>query len=166
MSRSQSGDIKNKCVITGVKFEDLQNCPTEDYVISLAISAGLKIDESDIVSVSLQQPKVPRNDSSLIFVVFKTYEMKQKFLVSKPLFPRHLNVKEAMSKETLGLFNCAKSLRRCGYKIVYHNNGNVFVKKSNDHPAIHITNFNKIKELRSSSKSDSLSAPFNELLLL
>lgn len=167
MSGSQSEVTKNKCIITGVKFEDLGDAfSTKDYVISLAVSADLSFDESDILSVSLQQPKVQRDDSCLIFVVFKTFEMKQKFLALKSVFPKHLNVMEALSKDTLALFNCAKSLRRCGYKNIYHNMGKVYVKKSNDHPAIHITNFNQIKELRSGSKSDSLSAHFNELVLL
>lgn len=165
LARSQNEDItKNKCIITGVKFEDL-GCAssTKDYIMSLALSGGLRINASDIFSVDLSQPKIQRDDSCLVFVVFKTFEMKQKFIALKPGFPKNLNVMEALNKETLALFNCAKSLKRCGFKTVYHNMGKVYARRNNDYPPIHITSFNQVKELRSGSRNDTLSTQF-ELL--
>lgn len=160
--RFQNVDLnKNKIIITGVRFEDIGSS-AKDYVVSLAIAGDLSMDGNDIFSVDLQQPKVQRDDTCLIFVVFKTFETKQKFLALKPTFPKNLNVMEALNKEALALFNQAKSLKRCGYKQVYHSNGKVFVKKNNDSPPIIIQSFNHVKELRSgSNKSDDLATRFH-----
>lgn len=139
-----------KCMIAGVKPEDIGNeAAAKNYVIYLAITANVIISFNDIVSVSIRKPKqqLQNSETCLIFVDFKTYEVKQKFLALKPVLPKHLSVMEALNKETLALVNKAKLLLTKSFKNVYYNNGKVYAQKSNDQPPIHITGFDHVHRL-------------------
>ncbi|KAL5291530.1 hypothetical protein ACFFRR_010753 [Megaselia abdita] len=146
---------QNKCIITGVKLQDVRPSP-KNYVIGLGLLGKLIINDSDISSVDLQLPRVRRDDTCVMFVVFTNGEIKQKFVGLKRLLPRNLNVMEALDRETLALFNCAKSLKNCGYKSVYPYMGKVFVRKSDYDQPIQVSSMKQIEELRLRIKEETL----------
>lgn len=125
----------------------LNNKTATDYVVKILKDAHMKISSNDIHSVQVQ--KATNNEENcLIFVIFETFEIKQRFLALKSGLPRTLKAFDALSDEAFALFKCAKCLKRHGYKFIYHNGGRVFAKRSGDHPSIHIQSFQQVRDLK------------------
>ncbi|KAL5286869.1 hypothetical protein ACFFRR_008082 [Megaselia abdita] len=120
--------VENKCVVKGIYFEDIQISAVE-YILALAMHSNFRIRSEDIQSAEIQQHALGENDLCSIFVVFKDFDIKTQFLNLQGL-PRNIRIMEALDKQTYALFRRTESLYNFGYSFIYHQGGNIFVKRN------------------------------------
>lgn len=123
--------IKNDCIITGLKVGE--NISALEAVVNISKDIGVSLETSAVDDAYFFRNK--NNEKKTMVVKFASKVHKEKFMTSrsklkdkeetKKVFISHFN-----SKETINLFNHAKSLKSIGCQYVFIKNGNVFCKKS------------------------------------
>lgn len=125
--------VKNDCIISGLKVEG--DIKAVDAVVSLSESVGVELETSAFEKVYFLPNKNKSNDKKTVIVKFSSKASKDKLMAAKSKLKEKestakIYVNDYLSKETLTLLNCAKSLKSIGYKYIYARDGKVFCKKS------------------------------------
>lgn len=126
--------VKNECLIRGVEAKDDSNAV--ETILSLTKTVGLEINENNIEDAYFFKTKGERNQVKKTMVVkFSNKRSKEMLMMSKTKLKEHnetknIYVNDYLSKETLGLFNHARSLKAIGFHSIYTNGARVYVKKT------------------------------------
>lgn len=118
-----------------------------EYIIALAMHSNLRLLPEDIETAEIIQRSVTYNDLCSIFVIFKCFNKRQQFLRIKDL-PGKVQIVEALTKQNNALFRQAESLYNFGYSFVYHQGGNIFVRRTSTTDPIHIRCIQDVKNLK------------------
>ncbi|XP_073833260.1 uncharacterized protein [Musca autumnalis] len=128
--------VKNDCIVRGLTAED--NVSAVDCVVNLAKSVAVDIKPENIEEAYFVGGKRNGNKQKKIAVVkFCDKASKNKLMAVKPKLndseaTRNVFVNDFLSKETMELFNYAKTLKEVGYKFVFVRNGRVMCKRNED----------------------------------
>lgn len=125
--------VKNDCVVNGVKVDDGESAV--EAVIKLSQTVGVSIKEENIEEAYFLKKKNVSNPNQSLIVKFNSKFAKNKLMEAKSKLKGNDNTKniyinDFLSKESLELFNYAKSLKSVGYNFVYTNGNRIYVKKS------------------------------------
>lgn len=130
----------------GVCFDDIQRSAVE-YIIALAMHSNMYLRSEDIKTAEIQQHAMSNDEHCSIFVVFHSFDIRQQFLKLKGL-PVSVHIVEALTKEAYSLFRQAEILYYFGFSSVYHQGGEVFVRRGQYTDAIRIRGAEDIKKLK------------------
>jgi hypothetical protein len=146
--------LRRDCVeICGLPLSNNQE-DTNDTVLQVAKAIGVDIAPSDI-SVSHRLPKRGVHGKSWnnqnIIVKFVRRDVKEKFYhsrrnlknVTAADFGYHVSIKifinENLSQKNKKLFSaCLKFKKDHGYKFIWTQSGNIYLRKDGDNPRVHI----------------------------
>lgn len=125
--------VKNDCIINGLKVEG--DIKAVDAVVNLSKSVGVDLESSAFDNAYFLPNKNKTNDNKTVVVKFSSKANKNKLMAAKSKLKENESTKKVfvndyLSKETLSLLNCAKSLKSIGYQYIYARDGKVFCKKS------------------------------------
>lgn len=125
--------VKNQCIVIGVK--NTTDVSAVDAVVNLAKNVGVEISKENIADAYFLNNRRSNVENKNIIVKFADNNSKIKFMAAKSELQKSEETKKTfvndfLSKETLALFNYAKTLKSVGYKFVYPRNGKIFVKKN------------------------------------
>lgn len=124
--------VKNDCVIRGLKVNEGDKAI--DAVMGLSKDVGVEIEPSAVEDAYFMR-NYNNDDKKTVVVKFSSKINKDKLMSSKCKLKENektsdVYVYDFHSKETLNLWNHAKSLKAIGYQHVYVRNENVFCKKN------------------------------------
>lgn len=124
--------VKNDCIISGLKVKEDVNAI--DAVIELSKDIGVELDSNAVEDAYFLRNKRKSDEKEKTIVVkFVSKAIKEKLMSSKSKLKEkesNVYINDFLSKETLNLWNHAKSLKSIGYQYVYARNGRVFCKKN------------------------------------
>lgn len=150
--------VKNDCVISGVELSDA-SVAAVDVVLEIAEKIGSKISENQIDEAffvgkarSDKAKKDGKKEKKSIVVKFTNQTGKRNFMSEKLKLKEKDDLKgvyinDYMSRETMELFNYAKSTKAVGYSFVFHQGNRIFVKKNDKSRKILIKNMNDVDNL-------------------
>lgn len=137
--------VQNDCVINGVKVKD-EKVKAIDIVLNIAQKTGADICENEIDDAYFLNTKEKSSNVSTeprmksIVVKFANKKCKKIFMAEKAKMKdmddfKKVYVNDFMCKESMEVFNYAKSLKEVGYSFVYTRGGIIFARKdSNSRP--------------------------------
>lgn len=126
--------LKNDCVISGLKVTD-EKMSAFETIAKISENIGVKIDNNTVEDAYFLKNKNKNNENKTVVVKFTSKMQKDKFMSSKAKLKENEDTKKIYinnfnSKETMHLYNYAKSLKSIGYQYVFIKNGRVFAKRS------------------------------------
>lgn len=130
--------VKNDCIIRGLEVKN--NISAVGAVLDLTKSVGVDLTENSISDAYFFKNRNENNAKKTMVVKFENKTAKDKFMMAKPKLKENeatksVYVNDYLSKETLKLFNYAKTLKTVGYRSIYTNGARVYVKMSElSHP--------------------------------
>lgn len=148
--------VKNDCVINGVKVDE--TAKPIDVVLNIANKTGANICEDEIDEVYfLNRNRKLNTESSKestksVVVKFVNKKSKQIFMNEKAKMKdidglKKVYVNDFLSKESMAVFNHAKSLKTIGYEFVYANSGGIFVKRNSNSRQIRIKSMDDVDRI-------------------
>lgn len=147
--------VQNDCIINGVKADDTDKAM--DVVLKLAEKTGADICEDDVDDVYFinrhnNHYKNKGSDLKSVVVKFANKKSKRVFMQEKSKLKQNEDLKNVfindfLSKESMELFNYAKSLKQVGFSFVYTRGGNVFVKKDSNSKQICLKSLDGVDKL-------------------
>ncbi|XP_075162048.1 uncharacterized protein LOC142234760 [Haematobia irritans] len=124
--------VKNDCVISGILPNS--KLTAAETVVKISEKAGVKMEDVCISEAYFLKQR-NENEKKTIIVKFDSKKSKDALMSAKPILKqseetKNIYVNDFLSKETLNLFNYAKSLKHIGYRAVFTIGGKVFAKRS------------------------------------
>ncbi|XP_073843989.1 uncharacterized protein [Musca autumnalis] len=125
--------VKKDCIINGISVQENKNAV--ETVIEISETVGVEISESNIDEAYFLKKNNSNNKKQSLIVKFNTKSTKDKLMEAKNKLKNNDNTKQVyindlLSKESLELFNYAKSLKTVGYNYIFTKGSRIFVKKS------------------------------------
>lgn len=126
--------VRNDCIVRGVEVD--QKLSAVDTILDISKKIGLNLKEENIDDAYFFKKRGDRkNEKQTMVVKFSNKNNKEKFMMSKPKLKENdetktIYVNDYLSRETMSLFNYAKTLKTIGYAFVYTNGARVYAKKS------------------------------------
>lgn len=125
--------VKNDCIISGPDLN--KNTSAVDAAIDISNKVGVDLKEEDIDEAYFLNTKRQSNLKQSLVVKFNTRLAKEKLMAAKPklkenVVTKSVYVNDYLSRQTMQLFNYAKSLKSVGYHSIYTHAGRIFAKKS------------------------------------
>lgn len=137
--------VQNNCIINGVKIENETIGPMQ-AVLDLAKKTGADIRENEIDDAYFLNANNNKSAKKSLVVKFVNKNSKKVFMSGKAKLKqidelKTVYINDLLSKESLEVFNYAKTLKTVGYKFVYAKDGNIFARKDEK------TRYNKINSM-------------------
>lgn len=125
--------VKNDCVIIGLDVKE--GVTAAASVIEVSKTIGVELKEENIEEAYFLKKRNITNAKQNLVVKFNSKSTKNKLMEAKLKFKesektKTVYVNDFLSKESLELFNYAKTLKTVGYYSVYSNGGRIYAKKS------------------------------------
>lgn len=125
--------VQNNCIINGVKIENETIGPMQ-AVLDLAKKTGADIRENEIDDAYFLNANNNKSAKKSLVVKFVNKNSKKVFMSGKAKLKqidelKTVYINDLLSKESLEVFNYAKTLKTVGYKFVYAKDGNIFARK-------------------------------------
>lgn len=143
--------VKNDCVVIGVNVKE--GASAAETIIDVSKSIGVELKKENIEEAYfLKKHSNAASAKQNLVVKFNTKSAKENLMQSKIKFKDYENTKSVyvndfLSKESLELFNYAKTLKSVGYHSVYSNGGKIYARKSQ---------INKPRIIRSAEDVDNI----------
>lgn len=126
--------VKNDCIVSGLEVSN--EATAVDTVLEFAKKAGVDVRKENIdEAYFLRNNDKASNKKKSVVVKFSSKSAKDTIMAVKPKLKDDplmgsVYVNDFLSKETLNLFNYAKTLKNVGYRFVFVRNGRVLYKRS------------------------------------
>lgn len=125
--------VKNDCLLSGIEASDGESAV--DAVLKFTKEVGVEINEESISDAYFLKNKNPANNKKSVVIKLNTKKSKEKLMAVKPKLreaekTKKIYVNDYLGRETMNLFNYAKSLKKIGYRSIYVFEGRVFTKMS------------------------------------
>lgn len=142
--------VQNDCIINGINVENDNVTPLE-VVLKIAKKTGADICEDEVDDAYFLKV----NDKSLkksLVVKFNNKKSKKAFMNEKAKIKqiddlKSIYINDFLCKESLEVFNHAKTLKTVGYKFVYSKGGNIFAKKDEKSRQIRIYSMGDVDKM-------------------
>lgn len=141
--------VKNDCVINGIKVDGDVNAT--GVVLEIAKKAGADICEDEVDDAYfLNKSKQPGTKS--VVVKFSNNKAKQTFMHEKSKLKnidgfKSVYVNDFLSRESMQMFNYAKSLKSVGYKFVFTKGGTVFAQFNENSKQIRLRTMDDVDKI-------------------
>ncbi|KAI8116852.1 hypothetical protein CVS40_11146 [Lucilia cuprina] len=124
--------VKNDCLISGVKAET--EIGAAQAVINLSKNVCVDLEEANIEDAYFLKKKNSANPKQALVVKFSSKVSKDKLMAAKSKFKdnestKNVFVNDYLSKESLELFNYAKTLKSIGYHSIFTTGGRIYARK-------------------------------------
>lgn len=125
--------VKNDCIVNGIKTDE--GVTAVNAVLKLSEAVGVSMNEANIEEAYFLKKRNTTNPHQSLVVKFSSKTSKNKLMEAKSKLKDNDNTKNVyindfLSKESMELFNYAKTLKTVGYNFVYTNGNRIYVKKS------------------------------------
>lgn len=125
--------VKNDCIIRGLNVSD--GSSAVESVLNLAKTVGVEIVPEKIDEAYFLRNNKTSGEKKSVVVKFCNKTTKDNIMVSKPKLKENsatsgVFVNDYLSKETMQLFNYAKTLKNVGYRHIFVRNGKVQYKRT------------------------------------
>ena len=146
--------VQNDCVINGVTVIDESVSPLV-AVLDIAKKIGVDICEDWIDDVYFvnQRKSMPNTEIKRSIVVkFINKKSKQLFMSKKSTLRKNDDLKNVyindfLSKQTVQIFNHAKTMKAVGFKFVYSRNGMIIARKNENSKPIRINSMDDVDKI-------------------
>lgn len=151
--------VQNDCIVNGVKVTD-GALKAVDVVLDIAKKIGADICENEIKDAYFLPNRNKKNEKKSIVMKFTNKKSKKVFMNEKSKMKKMDDLKtvyvnDLMCRETLDVFNHAKSLKTVGYKFVYARGGNIVAKKTFESNPIRIKSMDDVDRILTASAGGS-----------
>lgn len=141
--------VQKDCIINGINAADGKSAV--DVVLDIAKKTGADICEDEIEEVYFVNNRKQSTKSSVV-VKFNNKKSKSTFMKEKNKLKnmddmKAVYINDLLSKENLELLHHAKSLKSVGFKFVFAQGANIFVKKNFDSKSIRLKCLDDVDEM-------------------
>lgn len=146
--------VQNNCIVNGIEVKDDTVTPLQ-AVLELANKTGADICEDEVEDayfLNVKNNNKKKSNKKSLVVKFTNKKSKKIFMSEKAKMKeidslKTIFINDFLSKETLELFNHAKSLKTVGYKFVYSRGVNIFAKKDEKSRQIRINSMDDVDKM-------------------
>lgn len=129
--------VRNDCIVRGVEVK--KDATAVDTVLELSGKVGIDLNKQNIEDAYFFKKRISKKDKNdnniqTLVVKFCNKSSKDQLMLAKSKLredksTKSVYVNDYLSRETLSLFNHAKTLKTIGYCAVYTTGGKVYAKK-------------------------------------
>lgn len=142
---------KYTCVFTKLPGVSDPNFNPKEAVIRVCEAINVPVVEREIESTYIRRSRDASNNNQSLVVKFSSLGVKRDLMFSKKKLVdtafKEVKIFDQLSEENLKLYNYAITLRKTGYRFLYHQKGKIYVKKEETSRAIQIKSMDHIDQL-------------------
>lgn len=140
--------VQNDCIINGITSTE----PAVNVVLNIATQMKCSLSEEKIEDAYFVGVNKGANQNKSIVVKFRDQKNKKMFMDKKAKLKesnemKNIYINDYLSKESLEIFNYAKSLKATGFKFVFYKGNKLYAKKNENSRPLLIKNREDVDKL-------------------